>query len=75
VQLIASRIVPFIDSNLLEERNAREVLLRDRDGEFLLYLSDSNGSPDAEERLIRLDSRNALVWINEDTEALGSFWE
>ncbi len=75
MQLIASRIVPSIDSALLEERNAREALLRDRDGEFMLYLSDSDGSPGAGERLIRLDFRDALIWLNENTETPGLFWE
>ena len=75
MQLIASRIVPFIDSTLLEERNAREALLRDRDGEFMLYLSDGDGSPSAAERLIRLDFRDALIWLNENTETPGLFWE
>ena len=52
MQLIASRIVPFIDCALLEERNAREALLRDRDGGFFLYLSDSDGASVTGERLI-----------------------
>jgi hypothetical protein len=75
LQLIASRIVPCIDSALLEERNAREALLRDRDGEFILYLSDSDGSPAAGERLIRLGFRDALIWLNEKAENPGEFWE
>ena len=60
---------------MLEERNAREALLRDRDGEFMLYLSDGDGSHSAAERLIRLDFRDALIWLNENTETPGLFWE
>jgi hypothetical protein len=75
VQLIASRIVPFIDCALLEERSAREALLRDRDGGFFLYLSDSDGSSVAGERLIRLGFRDALIWLNESAETSGEFWE
>lgn len=75
MQLIASRIVPFIDSALLEERSAREALLRDRDGEFILYLSDGDGSPASGERLIRLGLRDALIWLNENTDDPGAFWE
>ena len=75
VQLIASRIVPFIDSALLEERSACEALLRDRDGEFILYLSDSDGSSVTGERLIRLGFRDALIWLNEKAESSGEFWE
>lgn len=75
MQLIASRIVPFIDSALLEERSACEALLRDRDGEFILYLSDSDGSSVTGERLIRLGFRDALIWLNEKAESSGEFWE
>lgn len=75
MQLIASRICPFIDSRSLEERNAREVLFRQQDGGFILYLSDSDRLIGAEERLIRLNGRDALIWINEGAENFGSFWE
>lgn len=75
MKLIASRIIPFIECGSLQERSAREALFRDGDGAFVLYLSDSNGLCDADERLIPLDPRNALIWINESAEAHGSFWE
>jgi hypothetical protein len=75
LKLIASRIIPFIDCGSLQERSAREALFRDEGGAFVLYLSDSDSLSDADERLIVLDSRNALLWINESVEARGSFWE
>jgi hypothetical protein len=75
LKLIASRIIPFIDCGSLQERSAREALFRDEDGAFVLYLSDSDGFCDADERLIPLDPRNALLWLNESAEARGSFWE
>lgn len=74
MQLIASRLIPFIDAGL-SEGHAREALFRNRDGDFLLYLSDSTGAPDAEERIIQLNCRDALIWINESAEMHGSFWE
>jgi hypothetical protein len=75
LKLIASRIIPFIDGNSLEQRSAREALFRGEDGGFVLYLSDSDSLPGAEERLIALNPRDALIWINESAEARGSFWQ
>jgi hypothetical protein len=75
LKLIASRIIPFIDCGSLQERRAREALFRHEDGAFVLYLSDGDGFCDVDERLISLDPRNALLWINESAEARGSFWE
>jgi hypothetical protein len=75
LKLIASRIIPFIDCDSLQERSAREALFRQQDGEFILYLSDSDSLCGADERLIFLDSRNALIWISESAEARGSFWQ
>jgi hypothetical protein len=75
LKLIASRIIPFIDGSSLEERTGREALFRVEDGGFLLYLSDSDGLCGADERLIALNSRDALIWINESAEASGSFWQ
>lgn len=75
MQLLASRIVPFIDSPSLEQRTAREALFRNREGDYLLYLANGSGSSCTEERLICLDARDALIWINEKPDALGSFWD
>lgn len=75
MRLVASRMCPFIDSRSLEMRNGREALFRQNDGSFILYLSDSDRLPGAEERIVRLDARAALLWANEPPESQGSFWE
>lgn len=75
MRLVASRTCPFIDSRSLEMRNGREALFRQSDGSFILYLSDSDKLPGAEERIVRLDARAALLWANEPPENQGSFWE
>ncbi len=87
MHLVASRMCPFIDSRSLEVRNGREALFRQNDGSFMLYLSDidkpfghdkpfgSDKPPGAEERIVRLDARAALIWASESPESQGSFWE
>jgi hypothetical protein len=74
MQIISSRVLPFIDSQSLVPGEAREVLFREARGSFLLYLS--NGEPDhaAEERVLCLGLREALVWLNEPPQDQGSFW-
>jgi len=73
MQLVSSRIVHFIDSASLEAGSAREVLFRNSSG-FILYLSDDNYSSVPEERLIPLELREALIWLNEGYSDQGSFW-
>ena len=73
MELIWSRIIPAIDAESLLPCEAREVLLRDRSG-FLLYLTKEFSSAPAEERLLRLGAREALVWLNETPQEQGSFW-
>ena len=72
MQLVASRNVHFIDSQSLEAGSAREVLFRNSRG-FILYLSDDDYSSAPEERLISLELREALIWLNESSDE-GSFW-
>jgi len=67
VQMIHSRIIPFLDVQSLAPGRAIEVLFRDVDNSFLLYLS-------AQERIIRLETREALIWLNEAPQDEGSFW-
>jgi hypothetical protein len=74
MHLVISRMCPFIDSRSLEVRNGREALFRQTDGSFILYLSDSDKLSGAEERIVRLDARSALLWANEPPEGQGSFW-
>ena len=73
MQAIVVRNIPFIDSESLTSRDAREALFRDEFG-FLLYLSDATNSNPTQERLIRLDAREALLWVNEGPQDYGSFW-
>ena len=73
MQLVASRNVRFIDSQSLEAGSAREVLFRNKSG-FILYLSDDDCSSAQQERLISLELREALIWLNEGDSDQGSFW-
>ena len=74
MQLLSSRTIPFLDTESLTASEAREALLRDDNGGFILYLSDGAPSSSCEERMIRLDLREALIWLNEPTQDQGSFW-
>jgi hypothetical protein len=74
MHLISSRKIPFLDSETLAPRQAREALFRAVGDRFVLYLADG-GSPSAgEERVMFLDLREALIWLNEPHEQRGSFW-
>lgn len=77
MQMVASRTYLFIDSDTLETVQACEALLRDEDGSFVLYMVDwdENVALNRNERLVHLDCRQAIVWINEAPENYGSFWE
>ena len=74
MQMVSSRIIPFLDSRSLATRQAREALFYDEGNGFILYLSDGLASSVTEERLIRLEMREALLWLNEDPEDSGTFW-
>ncbi len=74
MQLVSSRTIPFIDSRSLVPDQAREALFRANGDRFVLYLADGTSSSAGEERLIFLDLREALIWLNEPPEQSGSFW-
>jgi hypothetical protein len=74
MQLLSSRTIPFLDTESLTASEAREALLRDDNGGFILYLSDGGPSSSRNERMIRLDLREALIWLNEPAQDQGSFW-
>jgi len=74
MQMISSRTTPFIDVQSLALGRAREALFRDENNGFILYLSDSVAASKAEERIIRLEVREALIWLNETPEDGGTFW-
>jgi hypothetical protein len=75
MQLISSRAVPFIDSESLAPGLAREALFRAGGDRFVLYLADGKSSSAGEERLVFLELREALIWLNEPCEQRGSFWK
>jgi hypothetical protein len=66
-------MIPFLDTDSLATGEAREVLFRDDDNGLILYLTDGK-SPVAEERIVRLDMREALIWLNETPQDEASFW-
>jgi hypothetical protein len=74
MDLLVSRTYPFIDSQSLVEYQARDTLFRTPGGAFLLHLSSSHRAAD-DDRLIWIDCRAALIWINAVPEELGLEWE
>jgi hypothetical protein len=74
MELLISRSYPFIDPRSLVEYQARDSLLRMADGTFLLHLSSSNGPVD-DDRLICIDCRAALIWINAAPDEFGTEWQ
>jgi hypothetical protein len=74
MELIVSRTYPFIDSQSLVEHLARDTLFRIRDRTFLLHLS-SNDRPVEDDRLVWIDCRTALIWINAAPEEFGLEWQ
>jgi hypothetical protein len=74
MELVVSRNFLFIDSQSLVEHQARDSLFRMTDGTFLLRLSSSN-KPADDDRLIWIDCRAALIWINAPPEDFGTKWQ
>jgi hypothetical protein len=74
MQLLASREYPVIDYQTMGEFVGHERLFRLADSSFLLHLSTA-GKSEEEERVIWLDAREAITWLNEAPEQYGSQWE
>jgi hypothetical protein len=74
MELLISRGYPFIDPRSLVEYQARDSLLRMADGTFLLHPPSSNRPVD-DERLIWIDCRAALIWINAAPNEFGNEWQ
>ncbi len=74
MQMISSRSLAFLDAQSLAPDQAQEALFRVGDGRFVLYLRDGEHSSMTEERVIFLDLREALIWLNEPAQEQGSFW-
>jgi len=65
MQLVSSRTISFIDVPSLAIVEAKELLFHDEGKGFLLYLSGGEVSSTAEERVVFLELREALIWLNE----------
>jgi hypothetical protein len=63
-----------IDYQTMGEFIGYERLFRTTDGAFLLHMS-SEGKLEAEERIIWLTVRDAIVWLNAAPDKSGSFWK
>jgi hypothetical protein len=72
MHLVITRKYPFLAAQTLTERQARDSLFRVGEHEFLLHMTP--GEDFAEERLIWLDSRAALLWINQAADDYGLNW-
>jgi hypothetical protein len=72
MQLMVSRHYPVVDAQAHTEYVARAALFRTAEGSYCLYLA--KGQVEGEERVLFLDSRDALLWLNETPDALGSYW-
>lgn len=73
MELISLRTIPALDAESLLPCDATEALFRDAHG-FVLYLTKEMPSAAVEERLVRLVTREAVVWLNESPQDQGSFW-
>ena len=71
--MICSRTIPFLDTDSLATGEAREILFRDSGNRLILYLTGGMSSA-AEERIVLLDVRSALIWLNETPQDEASFW-
>ena len=74
MQLVSSRTISFIDVPSLAIVEAKELLFHDEGKGFLLYLCGGEVLSTAEERVVFLELREALLWLNEPPEDQGSFW-
>jgi hypothetical protein len=74
MQLLASRHYPVVDCQTMTEFIGHERLFRGSDGAFLLHMS-SEGTREADERIIWLNVRDALSWLNDAPDQFGSYWE
>lgn len=73
MHLVATRKYPFLAAQTLTECQARDSLFRVGENDFLLHMT--SGEDLGEERLIRLDSRAALLWISEAADEYGINWD
>lgn len=70
MRLVATREYSFLDVQTLNECQARDSLFRYGENSFLLHITPRAGEND---QLFWLDSRTALLWINQSVEEYGSY--
>jgi hypothetical protein len=68
MQMISSRTIAFLDDQTLAPGEAREALFRHEHYGFILYFSDGLAPSETNERIIRLDMREALIWLNQSSQ-------
>ncbi|MEH2487106.1 hypothetical protein [Bradyrhizobium sp. AZCC 2230] len=73
MHLVATRKYAFIATQTLAECQARDSLFRFAENKFLLHMTSDEDLED--ERLVWLDTRAALLWINQTTDEYGINWE
>ena len=69
MKLVATHEYSFLDVQSLIERRARDTLFRCGENSFLLHMTPGEGE---EDQLLWLDSRAALLWINQSVEEYGT---
>jgi len=72
MRLVLSRCYPIADAQTPTGYFAREALFRTDNGSFLLYMA-SEGQAEREERILFLNCRDALVWLNATPDAVGTY--
>ncbi|MET4384365.1 hypothetical protein ABIB73_000100 [Bradyrhizobium sp. F1.4.3] len=73
MRLVATRQYSFISVQTLTESQACDSLFRVAENEFMLHMNSNDVSE--EERLVWLDTRAALLWINQSSDDYGLNWE
>lgn len=74
LHLLTTREYPVVDYQTMSEYLGYERLFRAANGAFVLHMS-SKGMSSTEERIIRLTARDALSWLNHQSDEFGSYWE
>ncbi|HEY9153916.1 MAG TPA: hypothetical protein VIM69_02225 [Opitutaceae bacterium] len=69
MKLVATHEYSYLDVQSLDERQARDTLFRYGENCFLLHMTPGEGEKD---KILWLDSRAALLWINQTVEEYGS---
>jgi hypothetical protein len=72
MHLIGSRIIAFLDSQSLAPRQATEAFFVPKRALSSTFPTEHH-IPNQRKRLF-LETRVALLWLNEDPDDLGSFW-